>query len=56
MEKILLVIAMIALVALVLLIVVALGFFVAALAREREWKDMVDDEYYRINDGKEKNQ
>ena len=52
MKKTLLVIAIV-LLALVAAVVIDLACFVA---REREWKDMVDDEYYRISDGKEKNQ
>lgn len=56
MENILLVIAMIAVLALLVVIVIAMACLVAALAREKEWRKMVDDEYYRINDGKEKNQ
>ncbi|MBQ0119871.1 MAG: hypothetical protein KBT13_01945 [Bacteroidales bacterium] len=51
--KITLLVIAIVLLALVAAVVIDLACFVA---REREWKDMVDDEYYRINDGKEKNQ
>lgn len=46
----------IAIVLLALLVVIAMACLVAALAREKEWRKMVDDEYYRINNGKEKNQ
>ena len=51
--KITLLVIAIVLLALVAAVVIDLACFVA---REREWKDMVDDEYYRINNGKEKNQ
>lgn len=51
--KITLLVIAIVLLALVAAVVIDLACFVA---RERERKDMVDDEYYRINDGKEKNQ